>query len=208
MRRIHTCTQRGHFLAKAASASLRGSRQLVVPSSLRKMAEGGRKKNGYRVHVPAVSPRELTGDHRAAGAGYRRGARGGVQILGMVLSTSTGWHTPSLWRLSRSERVCPPNPYIPMFDTAPVLEYPPFVMEQVPPAKVEEYVSLASAESIVKHMPIPMTMSVTPARTVGCAAPVTSRKAATTVFPTAACQTTVNIVDVLSGLLDKAQTEL
>ena len=43
----YTCTLRGHFLAKAAFFFFFMSRQLVVPSSLRKMA-GWEEENGYR----------------------------------------------------------------------------------------------------------------------------------------------------------------
>ena len=39
--------------------------------------------NGLPVHVPAVSPRELTGT-TALKRGIPPGARGGIQILGMV----------------------------------------------------------------------------------------------------------------------------
>ena len=41
--------------------------------------------NGLPVHVPAVSPRELTGT-TALKRGIPPGARGGFQILGMVLA--------------------------------------------------------------------------------------------------------------------------
>ena len=81
-----------------------------------------------------------------------------------------------MWRLSRSERLCPQNPHIPMFVTAPVLEYPPVVTrsrcEYVTPASAVTY---AHASPVVEYL--------TPARTVACATP--ARTAATTVFPTA-----------------------
>ena len=71
------------FLAKAASAFLSGSRQLVVSFSLRKMAEG-RGRKWPPVHVLVVSPRELSGT-TVLQRGIPPGARGGIQILGMVL---------------------------------------------------------------------------------------------------------------------------
>ena len=72
---------------------------------------------------------------------------------------------PLCGKWSRSENLCPQNPHIPMFVTAPVFESLPVVAEQVQPALVVEY--------------------VTPARTVTCAAPATTITVTSTVFPTA-----------------------
>ena len=58
----------------------------------------------------------------------------------MVLDGALGEPCGKWRRLSRSERLCPQNPHIPMFVTAPVLKFPSVVMEQVPPATVLEYV--------------------------------------------------------------------
>ena len=76
----HTCTLRGHF----------GSRRLLLFCGSRQrkmdMVEHGSRSavlNGLPVHVPAVSPRELTGT-TALKRGIPPGARGGIQILGMV----------------------------------------------------------------------------------------------------------------------------
>ena len=69
-----------------------------------------------------------------------------------------------------------------MFDTAPVLESPPVVVKQVQPAPVVEYVTPASA---VTYALVSLVVKyVTPAPTVAYASPVTTRTAATTVFPT------------------------
>ena len=121
-------------------------------------------------------------DHRAE-ARDTAGGPGRYRNTGHGLGMSAGWQRTRLWRLSRSDRLCPQNPHIPMFVTAPVLEYPLVVMEQVPPAPVVEYVTPASAVTYAHASPV--VEYVTPARTVTCAAPVTSRTATTTVFPTA-----------------------
>ena len=81
MLRKHTCMLRGHFWP----------RQLLfvffltafIPSFLASQNGGGKRKKWQPVHVPAVSPRELTGT-TALKRGIPPGARGGFQILGMV----------------------------------------------------------------------------------------------------------------------------
>ena len=78
---MHALSPRGHF--GQGGFCFFGSRQVLsFPSSLRKMAEEGGRK-WLPVHVRAVSPRELTGT-TALQRGIPPGARGGIQILGMV----------------------------------------------------------------------------------------------------------------------------
>ena len=57
--------------------------------------------NGFLVHVPAVSPRELTGTI-ALKRGIPPGARGGLQILGMVSSSVST--SRRRWRSYRADR--------------------------------------------------------------------------------------------------------
>ena len=90
------------------------------------------------MHVPAVSPRELTGT-AALKPGIPPGARGGIQILGMVLDGPLGEPCGKWRRLSPPGRLCPQNPHIPMFVTAPVLKFPSVIVEQVQPAPVVEW---------------------------------------------------------------------
>ena len=118
-------------------------------------------------------------DHRAE-ARDTAGGPGRYTNTGHGPGASAGWHRPRLQRLSRSVRLCPENPHIPMFVTAPVLEYL-VVMEQVPPAPVVEYVTPATAVTYAHASPV--DEYVTPARTVACAAPVTSRTAAPNGLP-------------------------
>ena len=66
-------------MAKAASAFFLRSRQPAMVEHGSRLAV----LNGLPVHVPAVSPRELTGT-TALMRGILPGARGGIQILGMV----------------------------------------------------------------------------------------------------------------------------
>ena len=74
------------------------------------------------MHVPAVGPRELTGTAALKARDTAGGPRG-IQILGMVLDGPVGEPCGKWRRLSRSERLCPQNPHIPMFITAPVLKF-------------------------------------------------------------------------------------
>ena len=182
MWRKHTCTLRGHFWPRRLLLFLRRP-PAFVPSFIASQNGGGERKKWLPVHVRAVSPRAgAHWDHRAE-ARDTAGGPGRYTNTGHGAGTSAGWHRPRLWRLSRSERICPQNPHIPMFVTALVLESPPVVMEQVPLAPVVEYVTPVSAVTYAHASPV--VEYVTPARTVACAAPVTTRTAATTVFPTA-----------------------
>ena len=71
------------ILAKAASAFFERKMAMVEHGSRLAVL------NGLPVHVPAVSPRELTGT-TALKLGIPPGARGGIQILGMVLDGPLG----------------------------------------------------------------------------------------------------------------------
>ena len=148
---MHTLSPRGHFGQGDFCFSEREppARCFFLASQngggvRKKMATGARTGS---------EPSGAHWDHRAEARDTARGP-GRHTNTGHGLGTSAGWHRPSLWRLPRSERLCPPNPHIPMFDTAPVLEYPLFTMEQVPPAPVEEYVTPTPVVTYAHAFPV------------------------------------------------------
>ena len=168
------------YLAKAASAFLIGSRQLVVPSSLRIMAEG-RGRKWLPVHVPAVSPRELTAT-TALKRGIPPGAQGGIQILGMVLvrplvGTCRDFEVIEIRAPLRAESAHPDVRHGTRIGVSSCCYGGGTTRSVVEYVTSTPAVTYAHASPVVEY--------VTPARTVARAAPVTSRTAATTVFPTA-----------------------
>ena len=71
------------------------------------------------VHVPAVSFRELTGSTALKAWSHFLG----VQVVQVPqVRFVDGGHSPLCGKWSRSENLCPQNPHIPMFVTAPLLE--------------------------------------------------------------------------------------